>query len=276
MPKGHSKNPIITSQKIREKQLGFNNSFYGKKHTPESLEKIRQASLGNKHMLGKKPSLETRFKMSKSHIGLNTWSKGKKHTDETKKKISIATKGKIVSLETRKKMSIAFTGRKMSQSMKDKISKIHTGRKHTEEQNKRHSEYQKIHPPSKETIEKLILYNKKRIGDKHHGWKGGISKDKNHLNKIYAESHRKRKNIKLEIGGWHTSEEFEKLKKEYGYMCPSCKKLEPLIKLTRDHITPIKEKGSDSIENIQPLCQSCNSIKHCKIIKYENTFRKIT
>ncbi len=68
--------------------------------------------------------------------------------------------------------------------------------------------------------------------------------------------------------GEHTWGEWQTLKIQYNYTCPSCGKHEPEIRLTQDHIIPLSRGGSDNIENIQPLCQSCNFRKHTKIIKY--------
>lgn len=88
--------------------------------------------------------------------------------------------------------------------------------------------------------------------------------NREHCNTINANRRARQKNA---IGSY-TVGEWELLKKQYGYKCPSCNKIEPSIKLTRDHIIPLVKGGSNYIENIQPLCRSCNSSKNDSIIKF--------
>ena len=97
---------------------------------------------------------------------------------------------------------------------------------------------------------------------KHPNWKGGISKDKQHYG-------RERRIRKLNATGFHTLGEWENLKAQYNWTCPGCGKKEPKIKLEEDHVIPLTKGGSDNIENIQPLCRSCNAKKYTKIIKYK-------
>lgn len=78
----------------------------------------------------------------------------------------------------------------------------------------------------------------------------------------------KRYALKKNNGGGHTYGEWENLLYQYNFTCPCCKKSEPDIVLTQDHIIPLSRGGSDNIENIQPLCKACNSGKHTKIVKY--------
>ena len=61
--------------------------MYGKKHSENSKQKMREASLG------KHPSEETLEKMRISHLGENNVMFGKNHKDETKSKISNANQG---------------------------------------------------------------------------------------------------------------------------------------------------------------------------------------
>lgn len=70
--------------------------------------------------------------------------------------------------------------------------------------------------------------------------------------------------------GSHTLKEWLLLKKQYGNMCVYCQKTE--VKLTQDHIIPLSKGGSDYIENMQPLCFSCNSSKQTKVVEVIETY----
>jgi len=105
-----------------------------------------------------------------------------------------------------------------------------------------------------------------RSGKDANNYKGGVSKD------FGRYSNDRRLRI-LMVGGKHTPEEWQKLKEKYNYMCLCCKRYEPQIKLTRDHIMPITKGGSNHISNIQPLCHSCNSRKHTQSIDFISLYQ---
>jgi glycerol-3-phosphate cytidylyltransferase len=91
--------------------------------------------------------------------------------------------------------------------------------------------------------------------------------------KLEINRHRR---MKLKgVKGKHTNREWEYKKKCFNYSCATCGISEEVIKikwagtqftkLTKDHIIPISKGGTDNIENIQPLCVSCNSKKIDKL-----------
>lgn len=80
-----------------------------------------------------------------------------------------------------------------------------------------------------------------------------------------AKRHRRRA-AKKGNGGSHTSLEWRLLVAHYGGKCLKCGRGDILI--TVDHIRPISMGGANSIENIQPLCLSCNSGKGATHIDY--------
>jgi hypothetical protein len=82
-------------------------------------------------------------------------------------------------------------------------------------------------------------------------------------------------------GGTYTEAEWQALKLRYGSICLLCKRTESDIlsaglKLVPDHVMPLARGGTNSIENIQPLCHAyisgtsggCNNRKHAKHIDY--------
>lgn len=82
--------------------------------------------------------------------------------------------------------------------------------------------------------------------------------------KARAIKHRYRSRRKNAPGSF-TAEEWALLCELYGYRCLACGQM---VKLTVDHIVPLSEGGSNSIDNIQPLCHSCNSSKNAKTIDF--------
>ncbi len=135
----------------------------------------------------------------------------------------------------------------------------------------------------------------KRPNEKSGNWRGGMSKKEGYQQKIQRlwreknkeklkmavrtwkkenkdrvlHSNQLRRAMRRGNGGSHTFQQWETLKAQYNWTCPCCKKVEPEIKLTEDHIIPLSKGGSNNIENIQPLCRSCNCKKRTNIIKYD-------
>lgn len=68
-----------------------------------------------------------------------------------------------------------------------------------------------------------------------------------------------------------TAASWTALKVLYGNRCLNPECIDPTAKLTMDHVIPISKGGADTIWNLQPLCQSCNSSKHTKVIDYRST-----
>ncbi len=93
---------------------------------------------------------------------------------------------------------------------------------------------------------------------------------KNNLARCAAREARRR-TLKTLAGGSYTVAEWEDLKAKYTYSCLCCRKQEPEIKLTADHIIPVTKGGSSNIDNIQPLCGTCNTRKRTRIIDYRDS-----
>lgn len=145
-----------------------------------------------------------------------------------------------------------------TEEWKKNLSNALTGKKASDETRRKQSLAKKGKHWTKEQREKIM--SKIRRGEDYPTWKGGYE------NKLWHN--RQRRLRKLGNGGSHTLGEWETLKAQYNWTCPACKRKEPEITLSLDHIVPLSKGGSDNIENIQPLCRSCNSKKQTKTIRY--------
>lgn len=108
-------------------------------------------------------------------------------------------------------------------------------------------------------------------GSKNPAWKDGRSRKPGYKAFLTLRRHAS----KLKNGGSHTFEDWCKVKALYNFTCPRCHRPEPIITLSQDHIQPLSQGGTDNIDNIQPLCRSCNSIKNASYLYYPPPIKEI-
>ncbi len=73
-----------------------------------------------------------------------------------------------------------------------------------------------------------------------------------------AEKRRRRLEAARALGT-HTIEEWQALCVEFDYRCVRCGA--SCEKIHKDHVLPLYQGGSDSVDNLQPLCRRCNCAK---------------
>jgi 5-methylcytosine-specific restriction endonuclease McrA len=100
--------------------------------------------------------------------------------------------------------------------------------------------------------------NKKKIYDRFSKYQ----KDNRERYRIHCAIRRARK---AKAGGSFTYPQWVELCNKYDNRCLCCGDQK---KLTVDHVIPISKGGTNNIENIQPLCLSCNSSKGAKDADY--------
>lgn len=112
----------------------------------------------------------------------------------------------------------------------------------------------------RERSRKWYHENKERAQRTHREWAQANPE------KPRAREHRRRARL-LNAEGSYTVEQWVALRAWFGDVCLACGSKEDI---TIDHVVPLCKGGTNSIENLQPLCKSCNSRKRTLIKDYRN------
>lgn len=148
---------------------------------------------------------------------------------------------------------------------------------HKETEDARAAKWRQEHPEGAKKIATKWRENNRELaqertkvwGEKNRDKRNGYSKKyrkANPVKRLLWQSNRRARIIGN--GGEITEREWEDLKAFYNYTCLCCKRQEPEIELTLDHVKSIADGGKNVIENAQPLCGPCNSRKGKREIDY--------
>lgn len=83
--------------------------------------------------------------------------------------------------------------------------------------------------------------------------------------KVKAYNANRRALIIAQAEGSFSPDEWVELCEAFDYECLACGEKKDL---TVDHVIPLSKGGTNNIDNIQPICRSCNSKKGVKTIDY--------
>lgn len=90
---------------------------------------------------------------------------------------------------------------------------------------------------------------------------------KRNIKSVMVAKYRNRQ-VRMNAVGSFTAQEWKRLLDQTGHICLACGRPESEVKLTPDHVVPLARGGTGYIDNIQPLCLSCNCRKNAKTIDY--------
>lgn len=141
---------------------------------------------------------------------------------------------------------------------------------HREEQKARNEKWKSLHREEKLAYDRK--YNEAHK-DEAQEYRNRTKEQKKQYNKRYIQEHpekisaktQKRRARERSADGFFTEEEWKAVCVKYNYTCLRCGKTG---KMTPDHVVPLSKGGTSFIDNIQPLCRSCNSSKGDKIEDY--------
>ncbi len=146
--------------------------------------------------------------------------------------------------------------------------RVEARRKYQEEHKEQIDEYKKAW--TKTNAVRTAAYkreyyeqNREEVIARSKGWA------ENNLKKVEqfkANNRRKRRAAKHASGDNFTAQQFVELCEKYGNKCLCCG--DTAAVLEADHVVPLTRGGSDDIDNIQPLCGTCNRSKFVKTIDY--------
>lgn len=77
-----------------------------------------------------------------------------------------------------------------------------------------------------------------------------------------------RKRLEANATGSHTQEEWKAIVDRSGNTCLCCGVSGEHVGLTKDHVLPLEQGGTNYASNLQSLCRSCNSRKGNREIDY--------
>lgn len=109
--------------------------------------------------------------------------------------------------------------------------------------------------PNKRLTKEIGKYREAQSQTRDAGRKGGLSKWQQ--TSAHSQTRAQRLSAARAIAT-HTAEQWDALVAYCGNSCVACGSTENIVK---DHIVPIYQGGSDGIENLQPLCRTCNCSK---------------